>query len=73
MDPQYSTYLPVETDAEIVKLRNTTQIDLLQFALRLQKDFPKRSQGADAALGAIKRTTPKTLYVWGGMSRVGGN
>ncbi len=40
-NPQYSTYLPVETDAEIAKLRKTTRTDLLLFAPRLQKDFPK--------------------------------
>lgn len=40
-DPQYSTYLPVETDAEIAKLLKTARIDLVQFAPRLQKDFPK--------------------------------
>ncbi len=40
-DPQYSTYLPVETDAEIAKLQNATQVELLQFTPRLQKDFPK--------------------------------
>lgn len=44
-DPQYWTYIPVETDDEINQLKNTTTpLGLLGFFPRLQKDFPK---GAD--------------------------
>ena len=40
-DPQYSTYVPVETDAEIEALKQTSPHGLLGFSPRLQKDFPK--------------------------------
>jgi len=40
-DPQYSTYVPVETAAEIEALKATDHFDLRQFSPRLQHDFPK--------------------------------
>src|SRR5215468_1344249 len=40
-DPQYSTYIPVETAAEIETLKNTSPFDLLQVSPRLRIDFPK--------------------------------
>jgi hypothetical protein len=40
-DPQYSTYIPVETDAEIEALKEASLIGLLRFFPRLQKDHPK--------------------------------
>lgn len=40
-DSQYSTYIPVETDDEVEKLKKTDQFQLLQFYPRLQVDFPK--------------------------------
>jgi hypothetical protein len=40
-DPQYSTYIPVETAAEIETLKTTSPFSLLQFSPRLQRDFPK--------------------------------
>lgn len=47
-DPQYITYIPVETDEEIEQVKNTTDpLGLLQFFPRLQLDYPK---------GAKKRT-----------------
>ena len=39
--PQYSTYIPIETAAEIEALRATDHFDLRQFSPRLQDDFPK--------------------------------
>jgi len=43
-DPQYSTYLPVDSDEEIEILKKTTQIELLKFFPRLQRDFPEDSE-----------------------------
>jgi len=40
-DPQYSTYIPVETDAQIEALKKTSPFELLQFSPRLQRDYPK--------------------------------
>lgn len=40
-DPQYSTYIPIETKDEIETLKNTSPLGLLQFFPRLQRDFPK--------------------------------
>jgi hypothetical protein len=40
-DPQYVTYIPVETEAEIEVLRKCTPSDLCLHFPRLQKDFPK--------------------------------
>jgi hypothetical protein len=40
-DPQYSTYIPVETDAEIEALKTASPFGLLGFSPRLQRDFPK--------------------------------
>jgi len=44
-DPQYSTYIPVETDAEIETLKAVTHLGLLQFTPRLQQDYPKGARG----------------------------
>ena len=43
-DPQYWTYIPVESDEEIALLKKTTFVELLQFFPRLQKDFPKSAK-----------------------------
>ena len=40
-DPQYSTYIPVDSDADIETLKRTSPSELLQFWPRLQKDWPK--------------------------------
>lgn len=42
-DPQYTTFLPVETKEEIELLKNTTMLGLANFSPRLQKDFPKEA------------------------------
>ena len=47
-DPQYKTYIPVETDAEIAVLKNASSFELLQFFPRLQRDLPKDGQKATA-------------------------
>jgi hypothetical protein len=39
-DPQYSTYIPVETEDEIACLKKASPFGLLQFSPRLQRDFP---------------------------------
>lgn len=39
-DPQYSTYIPVDTDEEAAVLKGATPTELLSFSPRLQKDFP---------------------------------
>jgi hypothetical protein len=44
-DPQYSTYIPVETEAEIDALKGEPPLGLLKFFPRLQKDFPKGAKG----------------------------
>jgi hypothetical protein len=43
-DPQYKTYIPVETEAEIETLKNASTFELLHFFPRLQRDFPKDAQ-----------------------------
>jgi hypothetical protein len=43
-DPQYSTYIPVETEAEIAALRATDRFGLLAFSPRLLVDFPKEAK-----------------------------
>lgn len=40
-DPQYSTYIPVETDEEIGTLKSTSPHGLLGYLPQLRKDFPK--------------------------------
>jgi hypothetical protein len=40
-DPQYLTYIPIETAEEIETLKKSSPIDLLRYFPRLQKDFPK--------------------------------
>jgi hypothetical protein len=39
-DPQYHTFLPIESDGEARKLAKMTSGELLQFYPRLQKDWP---------------------------------
>jgi hypothetical protein len=46
-DPQYQTYIPVETDVEIEALKNASTVELLQFSPRLQRDFPKGAEQPD--------------------------
>jgi hypothetical protein len=40
-DPQYCTYIPVETSEEVEALRQTSPFELVKFSPRLQVDFPK--------------------------------
>jgi hypothetical protein len=40
-DPQFSTYVPVQTNADIENLKNTSRLELLNFAPRLNIDFPR--------------------------------
>jgi hypothetical protein len=40
-DPQYSTWIPVDSDSEIETLKQTSPSELLQFSPRLQSDWPK--------------------------------
>lgn len=40
-DPQYSTWIPVETDVDIEALKATDVVGLLEFTPRLSRDFPK--------------------------------
>ena len=40
-DPQYSTYIPVETAEQIELLKNSSQIELLQYLPQLRRNFPK--------------------------------
>lgn len=40
-DPQYWTYIPIETQDEIETLKKASPLELLQFVPRLQDDFPK--------------------------------
>jgi hypothetical protein len=40
-DPQYVTYIPVESHEEIEALRKTNEFTLLNFSPRLHKDFPR--------------------------------
>ena len=39
-DPQYRTFVPVETQDEIETLKQTSRFELLQFFPRLQSDWP---------------------------------
>jgi hypothetical protein len=44
-DPQYQTYIPVETEDEINTLKKTASpLELLKFYPRLQRDFPKDAE-----------------------------
>lgn len=43
-DPQYTTYIPVETNEEIETLKKSSPLELLQFFPRLQIDFPKEAK-----------------------------
>jgi hypothetical protein len=40
-DPQYSKYIPVETDAEIEMLKKASPLKLLEYLPQLRHDFPK--------------------------------
>jgi hypothetical protein len=40
-DPQFSTYIPVETGAEIEILKKASPIKLLEYLPQLRRDFPK--------------------------------
>jgi hypothetical protein len=40
-DPQYTTFVPVDGQEEIERLKACSPFELLQFSPRLQKDFPK--------------------------------
>ena len=42
-DPQYKTFIPVETQAEIETLKNADMRGLAEFHPRLQSDFPKEA------------------------------
>lgn len=43
-DPQYRSYIPVETKDEIETLKNASVFDLMKFSPRLQRDFPKDAE-----------------------------
>jgi hypothetical protein len=45
-DAQYTTYVPVETAAEIEALENAEVMDVLLYTPRLQRDFPKGAKAA---------------------------
>jgi hypothetical protein len=47
-DPQYRTYIPVETDTEIGALKKSSRFDLLKYFPRLQRDWPKEAQAPTA-------------------------
>ena len=40
-DPQYRTYIPVDSEDDIKDMLGTNPFTLLSFAPRLQSDFPK--------------------------------
>jgi hypothetical protein len=40
-DPQYSTFIPVEDEADVQSLKYAAPSELLMFLPRLQKDWPK--------------------------------
>jgi hypothetical protein len=40
-DPQYQTYIPVESQEDIDSLLNTNEFTILSFSPRLQSDFPR--------------------------------
>ncbi|MDO8492197.1 MAG: HD domain-containing protein [bacterium] len=40
-DPQYTTWIPIDTPEDAQKLSKLSPLELLQFLPRLQKDFPK--------------------------------
>lgn len=44
-DPQYSTYIPVETEDEIKTLKSVSPIGLSGFSPRLLREFPKGAKG----------------------------
>jgi hypothetical protein len=48
-DPQYWTYIPVSTAAEIAMLKEQSPFGLLRFTPRLQRDFPKGAKTARLA------------------------
>jgi hypothetical protein len=43
-DPQYCTYIPVDTHEEISALKKTDRWGILMFAPRLQKDWPRDAE-----------------------------
>src|SRR5262245_7060663 len=47
-DPQYSTYIAVESDTEIEILKKASSFELLKYFPRLQRDFPKEAQAPTA-------------------------
>ena len=42
-DPQYRTYIPVESDTEIEALKKASPFELLKYFPRLQRDWPKEA------------------------------
>jgi hypothetical protein len=57
-DPQYSTYIPVETEAEIEALKATSIFGLLDYFPRLQCDRPKDAK--ESTLRWMKRADAAT-------------
>ena len=43
-DPQYSTYIPVESKTVAEQLKKLTSLELLAVVPRLHKDFPKAAK-----------------------------
>jgi hypothetical protein len=50
-DPQYRTYIPVESDMEIEVLKRTSPSELVSYFPRLQSDFPKEGRKAPRWVG----------------------
>jgi hypothetical protein len=40
-DPQYVTYIPVDSDSDVETLKQTPAFELRQFGPRLESDWPK--------------------------------
>ncbi|MGO9133908.1 MAG: hypothetical protein ACLP8A_07655 [Methylovirgula sp.] len=40
-DPQYWTFVPVESPADIALIKDVSPFELMRFSPRLQRDFPK--------------------------------
>jgi hypothetical protein len=43
-DPQYSTYIPVQGDADVAALNEVEPLGLMQFTPRLERNFPRDAE-----------------------------
>ena len=50
-DPQFCTYIPVETGAEIEILKKASPIKLLEYLPQLRRDFPKDAKSPQRRTG----------------------